>query len=329
MSDFRTLKGLYIKHVSSDPANLVAGDIWYNTTTQTLKTAPQLGTWAAGGNLNTARYTLAGTGTQTAALAVGGRDSPIMDHVEEYDGSSWTEVADYPGALSDMDACGPQTAALVGCGQNPGSPPGPQVSFEYNGSSFANPAPYGRAAVYSRFLGTQTAALLTGGQDFPNPVHLADSEEYDGSSWTAGGSMGTVRGLHIAAGTQTAGLVAGGRGSPGNETQRAEVEEYDGSSWTEVNNLPAATKEVCGGGIQTAAIYAGGHNGTAIVATSFTYDGTNWTAGSSMANVAYLDAPAKMGNTSAYMQFGGSTGTTTNTTEEFTQVVTARSVDTT
>ena len=25
MSDFRTLKGLYIKHVSSDPSNLVAG----------------------------------------------------------------------------------------------------------------------------------------------------------------------------------------------------------------------------------------------------------------------------------------------------------------
>ena len=40
MSDFRTLKGLYIKHISSDPSNLVAGDIWYNTTTQTLKIAP-------------------------------------------------------------------------------------------------------------------------------------------------------------------------------------------------------------------------------------------------------------------------------------------------
>ena len=35
MSDFKSLKGLYIKHVSSDPSNLIEGQIWYNTTTQT------------------------------------------------------------------------------------------------------------------------------------------------------------------------------------------------------------------------------------------------------------------------------------------------------
>ena len=48
MSDFKTLKGLYIKHRSSDPSNLIEGEIWYNTTTQTLKVAPQIGTWATG-----------------------------------------------------------------------------------------------------------------------------------------------------------------------------------------------------------------------------------------------------------------------------------------
>ena len=54
MATYRTLKGLYIKHVSSDPSNLAAGDIWYNSTSQTLKVAPLLAAWAAGGNMNNA-----------------------------------------------------------------------------------------------------------------------------------------------------------------------------------------------------------------------------------------------------------------------------------
>ena len=55
MSDFKTLKGLYIKNRSSDPANPIEGEIWYNTTTGTLKVAPKLAAWSSGGNLNTGR----------------------------------------------------------------------------------------------------------------------------------------------------------------------------------------------------------------------------------------------------------------------------------
>jgi hypothetical protein len=40
--------------------------------TATLKSWLPTGAWSAGGNLNTARYGLAGAGTQTAALAFGG-----------------------------------------------------------------------------------------------------------------------------------------------------------------------------------------------------------------------------------------------------------------
>ena len=58
MSEFKTLKGLFIKHVSSDPANPIHGQIWYNTTTQTLKVAPEISAWAAGGSLNNRRYSL-------------------------------------------------------------------------------------------------------------------------------------------------------------------------------------------------------------------------------------------------------------------------------
>jgi hypothetical protein len=50
------------------------GQVWYNGTTKELKFTDETfsSAWATGGNLGTARTTLAGAGTQTAGLAFGG-----------------------------------------------------------------------------------------------------------------------------------------------------------------------------------------------------------------------------------------------------------------
>jgi hypothetical protein len=50
------------------------GQVWYNGTTKALKFTDETfsSSWATGNNLNTARFDLAGAGTQTAALAIGG-----------------------------------------------------------------------------------------------------------------------------------------------------------------------------------------------------------------------------------------------------------------
>jgi hypothetical protein len=48
-------------------------------------------------SLNTARYALAGAGTQTAALAFGGLLLPATGATEEYDGTTWTTN---PGSLN-------------------------------------------------------------------------------------------------------------------------------------------------------------------------------------------------------------------------------------
>lgn len=45
----------------------------------------QSGTWTAGGNLITARYRLAGCGSQTAGLSFGGDNSSALNKTEEYD----------------------------------------------------------------------------------------------------------------------------------------------------------------------------------------------------------------------------------------------------
>ena len=72
--------------------------------------------WTAGGNLTSARAQLASTGSagsQTAALCFLGRTAPgAVALVEQYDGSSWTEIADCntarresPGGSGTTTAC--------------------------------------------------------------------------------------------------------------------------------------------------------------------------------------------------------------------------------
>jgi hypothetical protein len=73
MADYINIYGQDILAVASDPANPTLGQIWYNSTSNTLKgEGYAAGSWATGGNLNTARRGLAGCGTQTAGLAFGG-----------------------------------------------------------------------------------------------------------------------------------------------------------------------------------------------------------------------------------------------------------------
>jgi len=49
------------------------------------------GIWSSGGNLNTARYYLAGAGTQNAGLCMGGYTGSAYSNVtEEYNGTTWS-----------------------------------------------------------------------------------------------------------------------------------------------------------------------------------------------------------------------------------------------
>src|SRR6056300_1967661 len=63
--------GAGVSQLASDPPSPTEGQMWYNTTTNTLKQyALGAGSWATGGSLNTGRQdqAAAGAGTQTAAL---------------------------------------------------------------------------------------------------------------------------------------------------------------------------------------------------------------------------------------------------------------------
>ena len=89
MATYKGIQGFTIQNLSADPSNPIEGQVWYNSTSNVWKVeeATTVGSWATGGVMATDRRQLAGTGTQTAALAFGGRTTVVQSATEEYTGA--------------------------------------------------------------------------------------------------------------------------------------------------------------------------------------------------------------------------------------------------
>jgi hypothetical protein len=278
MAGYNEIRGLRVKYLSADPANAEAGQVWYNSTSGTLR-VQGIGSQSvtSGTPLITARNGLAGAGIQTAALAFGGDVSPpITNLTEEYNGSGWAVGGTLNQQRKDFGGAGTQTAGLGFGGYNSGSV---NNSEEYNGSSWTAGNNLGTARYRLVGLGTQTAAMALGGRGGSGPspgVVTTTVENYDGTNWTSGTAFNTARQAGGAAGTNTAGLICGGGATPvpAGTTNTANSEEWNGTSWTEGNNMPSAKRAFAGqNGLQTAAIMMGGAPNATIIQT---YDGTSW-----------------------------------------------------
>jgi len=91
------------------------GDIWYNDGKFCFGTSLSFGgAWSSGGNVSTARMLLAGAGTQSAGLCMGGDDlhQLLEKDTEEYNGTSWSAGGDLAYARSGLAGCGTQSAGL-------------------------------------------------------------------------------------------------------------------------------------------------------------------------------------------------------------------------
>ena len=332
MADFKSLKGLFIKHVSSDPSNLVDGEIWYNTSSQSLKCNILLSSWASGGNLNALREVRVGEGTQTAAIVAGGSDAtpnPFSVNLsEEYDGSSWTEGSNLNTARLGMFSFGAlQTSAVAAGGATDAGPATPHrtaATEEYNGSSWSNGEDMGTARFGGGATGLLPAGLAVGGTD---GTRLNNTEEYDGTDWTAGGNYVATNSGASVVGTQTSALAFGGS-TPDTVNTNA---TYDGSSWTTIPaTLPTVTKNLSRAGTTTAALGFGGYAGADEEKTNRTmeYDGTSWSNNHATLATARGGA-AGCGTQASALLAGGVAGPgKTNATEEFTRGAAVRSVDT-
>jgi hypothetical protein len=78
MATFKEIYGTNVEALASDPANPIEGQIWYNTTSQTLKGyALVAGSWATAAPLNTARTEQLGRSRNSnCTLAFGGLTTP-------------------------------------------------------------------------------------------------------------------------------------------------------------------------------------------------------------------------------------------------------------
>jgi len=207
--------------------------------------------WTEVNDLNTARRTGVGVGTQTAAqwacgIGPGSPDASVLNEI--YDGTSWSEEAACPQKGQGGAGAGITTASLKAGGADaPGTTGNVQT---WNGTAWTEVNNLLVATAYGVGAGTTTAGLCIGGQGTSDKT-----ESYDGTSWSEENDLNTGRNKQAGWGIQTAAIIAGGTGDP---PVYALTEQYDGTSWTEVGDLATARKGLAGGGASNSSGYVAG-----------------------------------------------------------------------
>ena len=320
MATYRELHGKAVKTVTTNPSDDAAeGQIWFNSTDNTFKSAIVAEAWHSSGARITNSIPAGQGGTQTAAWFCGGTPGPGTN-TEEYNGSGWSTGGTMSTGRRYGQGWGTQTAAITASG-SPMSPPnsGMTATEEYNGTAWtagtAVPSPYVRYNGAGMGAVQTAGAILCGSQ---NPPDLNTTLEWNGSSWTGGGNypFSGPLGTGSAGGTLTAGIAMGGP-SQGNV-----VCKYDGSSWTTTTNYPDSKSRIGVAGTQTAAIGFGGQNSSGTTTNAFLFDGSTFTATGSLG--------VTNSSGSGHYGMGGSSPSTTtvgmfqgdSATEEFNQSAT-------
>mgnify|MGYP003149612912 CR=1 FL=1 len=226
MADFSTIKGFNVQVLSADPPAPGEGQVWYNTTTGTLKGYGQIGTgaWSAGGTVPASYYGGSYSGTQTAGIVAGGAPGGAVE-AYDYNGSAWTEAGDLNQGRTYTvpTGIGTQTSAQVMGGEEGYL----NDTEQYNGTAWTQVNDMANSFQSRGGSGTQTAALATCGV----PGYSALVESWDGTNWSTGTAAPFAQGYGAGGGTQTSALIAGS--SPGIGT----ADTWNGSAWTEITSL--------------------------------------------------------------------------------------------
>jgi len=284
MATYEEIYGKRVDVLDTDPTlnSSYEGQVWYNSTSGTLKSVVSFGAWFASAPQIVGGYSQGAAGTESALISVG-RDkypgpppsSRTSGDAEEYNGSGWTSATSNPNAWAFRATCGTATAAITACGTLNG------VTYQsgselWNGSSWtSNPSLPTIAEAFNQF-GTQTASIGFGGgtpSGYP-----ANAYTGDGEGWTAGPNLSNDKRYGSGCtGTQTAGIAFGGQ-APTNST----VEELDGTTWTSGTAMPTTGHNMpTGVGSQSSAFALPGVMPS--TTSTFKYDGTTWTADASTA----------------------------------------------
>tara|TARA_B100000963_G_scaffold256845_1_gene225319 strand:+ start:187 stop:1977 length:1791 start_codon:yes stop_codon:yes gene_type:complete len=286
MATYKEIKGVTIQTRDSDPNLAGAAG----------------GTWASGGDLNTARNNLKSVGTQTLALAFAGDTGSYSALTEQYNGSSWTEVGDLNTSRQAFYEAGVYNSALASGGEVGGNTANTE---SWNGTAWTEVNDLNTARRNGGGAGSSNSNALAFGGYTTTPV--AVNETWDGSSWTEVGNLNTARYGIAGTGTNTAALAITGH------PNRSINESWNGSAWTELNDTNTGRQAAAGAGTTTEGLVFGG--APAIANTEF-WNGSSWTE---VADLATGRQKLAGNGTSVAGLASGGTSPTTAATEEFTQ----------
>ena len=326
MSTYKALVGKKIKSVSSDPSDSADGQMWYNTTTQSLRGLAIIEAWSSTSPIPAITSVSGGAGTQTAGLIFGGYDGDASDETNrtlEYNGSGFSTGGNLNQARFGIAGFGTQTAAVGACGYNNAFPAGSAFltnSEEYDGSSWTAGNAAGTQAHTRSSAGILTAGVVVGGRLFGSTAS-ANSEEYDGTSYSEGNNLSTGRWGLGGAGTQTAAIFFGGT-TAAPATYTANSETYDGTSYSAGPSLNTSRAEILGiGHTQTSALACGGQEAApTVTGKTESFDGTSFseTADLGTSRRSAQNHGVGSSNASGLMAGGYNGSTQLSVSEEFT-----------
>mgnify|MGYP006114223015 FL=1 len=304
MATYKNINGFPIQYLESDPTNPIEGQVWFNSTSKSLKGhgilgAVSTGTWSSGGSLNSTKGSGSGSaGINTAGLAVSTR---ATNTCELYNGSSWTEVADRSTPTEFSGTFGSQTSAISATGQFPS---GDIANVEsWNGTSWSEIADVNQARIAmgkATSIAGNSLGLLFGG----GPGGKNETESWNGSAWTELNNLNTGRRYLSGFGLSTSALGFGGETATAGSVNL--VESWNGTSWTEVAEVNTGRQGgSAAGDSNTLGIYFGGGNNLLTEA----WNGTAWTEVNDLAS-SKNEGSGSGSSVNAFVIVGGS-GTAT------------------
>ena len=273
MANYSTIRGFKFQSIAGDPGNPVEGQVWYNSTSNTLKGYGQTGTaaWASGGTANNSHNIAYAAGTQTAGLLWGGGESGVSsnsDKTESYNGTAWTELNTLGTARRNGGYGGTQTSALCVGG---GVPAASTLNESWNGTSWSV------ESVLTTLTGLGTRAVGATESDvlaFGDESYSAASTLWNGSSWTAQPSMTGSRAYAGPVGISTSAIAVSGYG-PG--TPATSTDTWDGSTWSAGASVNTGGNYAGAGGPNNeSGLFFGGDRG-GLSALTEQFDGSTWT----------------------------------------------------
>jgi hypothetical protein len=318
MASYNTIRGLRVKYLSADPATSESGQVWYNSTTGSLRAAGIIGlaSWSAGGNLGSARTNGCSGGLQNSALYAGG-GSP-GGATELYNGTAWTGSGAMNTNRFGHRGAGTQTSYIM-AGNDPST-----AAESFNGSAWSNETAYPTSVSGIGAAGTDAAAVF-----FAGGAPITSTFYWNGSAWSdqsAANQGGNANSGPMGAGQSDAVYM-----SPTELTGvQGRTQVWDGSSWTSVGTSSLQKSNRSNMGTVSTNCVAAGGAGAPYSVECEAFNGTSWSSTASLASPKGAGGGAGTG--SAGLAFGGNSSGSpdvTAKTEEFTgPVVSTQTVTT-